>query len=109
MSFLYVLTADTPLSREIYEAPMNAVDWCEVDWRLGEKARRVLQASAIESFGREGVYATMSAVMRRANITDPEEFSTIAEYLEEQGLIAEADADYGIFVLTYEGIDLAEH
>jgi RIO-like serine/threonine protein kinase len=78
-------------------------------WDLGGKARRVLQASAVEAFGREGVYVTMSAVMQRANITDPEEFRTIAKYLEEQGLIAEADADYGIFVLTYEGIDLAEH
>ena len=78
-------------------------------WDLGRKARRVLQASAIEAFGRDGVYVMMSAVMERANITDPEEFRTIAKYLEEQGLIAEADADYGIFVLTYEGIDLAEH
>jgi RIO-like serine/threonine protein kinase len=104
-----VLTADTPLSRGIYEASMNTIDWCEVDWRLGEKARRVLQASAIESFGREGVYVTMSAVMERANITDPEEFWQIAEFLKEQSLIAEADADYGVFVLTPEGIDLAEH
>ena len=88
---------------------MKTVDWCEVDWRLGEKARRVLQASAVEAFGREGVYVTMSAVMERTNTTDPEEFRQIAEYLEEQSLIAEADADYRIFVLTYEGIDLAEH
>jgi RIO-like serine/threonine protein kinase len=88
---------------------MNTVDWCDVDWRLGTKARRVLQASAVEAFGREGVYVTMSAVMERTNTTDPEEFRQIAEYLEEQSLIAEADADYGIFVLTYEGIDLAEH
>ena len=78
-------------------------------WDLGRKARRVLKASAVEAFGRDGVYVMMSAVMERANITDPEEFRAIAKYLEEQGLIAEADADYGIFVLTYEGIDLAEH
>jgi predicted transcriptional regulator len=88
---------------------MNAVDWCEVDWRLGEKARRVLQASAVEAFGRDGVYVLMSAVMQRAGISKPEEFQMIPRYLEEQGLIAEADADYGIFVLTSKGIDLAEH
>jgi len=88
---------------------MNTVDWCEVDWRLGEKARRVLQASAVEAFGRDVVYVLMSAVMQRANISAPEEFRTIAQYLEEQGLIAGADADYGIFVLTPKGIDLAEH
>ena len=88
---------------------MNTVDWCDVDWQIGAKARRVLQASAVEAFGREGVYVTTSAVMKRANISDPEEFRTIAQYLEEQGLIAEADADHRIFVLTYGGIDLAEH
>ena len=88
---------------------MNTVDWCDVDWRLGAKARRVLQASAVESFGREGVYVTMSTVIQRANITNPEECRTIAEFLEEQGLIAEADADYGVFALTLKGIDLAEH
>ena len=64
-------------------------------WNLGEKTRRVLQASAVEAFGREGVYVTMRGVIERANISDPEEFQTVARYLEEQGLIAEADADYG--------------
>lgn len=88
---------------------MNAVDWYEVDWALGQKARRVLQASAVEAFGRDGVYVTRSAVMQRTNTSDPEEFRTIAAYLEEQGLIDEAAADYGVFVLTLEGIDLAEH
>jgi predicted transcriptional regulator len=80
-----------------------------VDWALGKKARHVLQASAVEAYGRDGIYLVMSAVMKRANISDPEEFRMIAEFLEEQGLIAEADADYGVFVLTPEGISLAEH
>ena len=78
-------------------------------WELGGKARRVLQASAVEAYGRAGVYLVASEVMNRANISDPEAFRAIAEFLEEQGLIAEADADYGVFVLTPEGIDIAEH
>ena len=45
--------------------------------------------------------------MRRANISDPEEFRAVAEYLEGRGWITEADPDYGIFVLTPEGIDEA--
>ena len=46
------------------------------------------------------MYVVMSQVMRRANISDPEEFRTVAEYLEEREWIAEADPDYGVFVLT---------
>jgi hypothetical protein len=53
------------------------------------------------------MYVVMAQVMRRANISDPEEFRAIAEYLEERGWIAEADPDYGVFVLTPEGIDEA--
>ena len=41
------------------------------------------------------MYVTMRGVIERANISDSEEFQTVARYLEEQGLIAEADADYG--------------
>jgi RIO-like serine/threonine protein kinase len=76
-------------------------------WRLEDKSRRVLQAAAVEAYGRPGLYVTMSQVMKRANISDPEEFQTIAEYLEQQRWIAEADPDYGVFVLTLEGIDEA--
>jgi hypothetical protein len=46
-------------------------------------------------------------VMSRANISDLAEFLVIAEHLERRGWIAEADADYGVFVLTPEGIDEA--
>jgi hypothetical protein len=74
---------------------------------MPEKARRVIQAAAVEAYGRPGMYVVMSHVMRRANISDPEEFRTIAEYLEERGWIAEADPDYGVFVLTPESIDEA--
>jgi hypothetical protein len=78
-------------------------------WDLEDKARRILQASAVEAYGRAGVYVLMSEVMKRTSISDPEEFRAIAEYLEWQGWISEADPDYGVFVLTPEGIDIAEH
>jgi hypothetical protein len=73
----------------------------------GEKARRVLQAAAVEAFGRPGAYVTRDLVMRRVNMVDSEHFTLMAEYLERRGWIAEADADYGVFVLTPEGIDEA--
>jgi predicted transcriptional regulator len=76
-------------------------------WGLPEKARRVLQAAAVEAYGRTGTYVTMTPVMNRANISDLEEFWSIAQYLEGKGWIAEADPDYGVFVLTNEGIDEA--
>ncbi len=72
-----------------------------------EKARRVLQAAAVEAYGRPGAYVTRGPVMRRANISDPEEFREIAEYLEDRGWIAEADPHYGAFVITVAGIDAA--
>jgi hypothetical protein len=40
-------------------------------------------------------------------MTDSGTFVRIAEYLERGGWIAEADADYGVFVLTPAGIDEA--
>jgi len=79
----------------------------EVVWGLSEKARRVLQAAAVEAYGRPGTYVTMNRVMKRANISDTAEFLAIAEYLDQRGLIAEADLDFGVFVLTPEGIDEA--
>ena len=72
-----------------------------------EKARRVLQAAAVEANGRPGAYVPQTPVMWRAGVSNPEEFRAIAEYLDERGWIAEADDDYGIFVVTPEGIDEA--
>ena len=69
-----------------------------------ETARRVLQAAAVEAYGRPGAYVTRDLVMKRANMADTEHFRTIAKYLEERGWIAEADADYGVFVVTTSGI-----
>ena len=79
----------------------------EVVWGLPEKARRVLQAAAVEAYGRPGVYVTRDQVMKRANISDLAEFLAMAQYLHGRGWIDEADPDYGIFVLTPEGIDEA--
>ena len=72
--------------------------------RPWETARRVLQAAAVEANGRAGAYVTQEGVMKRANMVDAQHFRTIARYLEEQGWIAEADAEYGVFVVTGSGI-----
>ena len=72
---------------------------------IPEKARRFLQAAAVEAFGRPGAYVIQDPVMRRAGVADPEEFRTIAVYLDERGWIAEADDDYGIFVVTSAGVE----
>lgn len=72
-----------------------------------EMARRVLQAAAVEAFGRPGAYVTREPVMRRAAMVDLDMFIAIAGYLEREGWIAEADPDYGGFVLTSEGLDEA--
>jgi hypothetical protein len=61
----------------------------------------------VEAYGKAGVYVVSDRVMGRAIMSDTEEFRAIAEHLQAQGWIAEADDDYGIFVLTNEGIDEA--
>ena len=72
--------------------------------RPWETARRVLRAAAVEANGIPGAYVTQEGVMQRANMVDVEHFRTIARYLEEQGWIADADAEYGVFVVTATGI-----
>ena len=72
-----------------------------------ETARRLLQAAAVEAFGRPGVYVSRERVMGRAAMVDLELFLRIAQYLEDEGWIDEADADYGMFTLTVEGLDEA--
>ena len=74
-------------------------------WVLPEKARRVLQAAAVEAYGRPGMHVVRDQVMWRADIFEVEEFIKIAKHLHRRGWIDEADADYGILVLTSEGID----
>lgn len=61
----------------------------------------------MEAYGRPGAYVTRDPVMRRAGVLDLEEFRVVAEYLEEQGWISEADDDYGIFVVTLAGLEEA--
>jgi len=75
--------------------------------RPWETARRVLQAAAVEANGIPGAYVTQEGVMQRANMVDAEHFRTIARYLQEQGWIADAEADYGVFMVTASGIDKA--
>ena len=74
---------------------------------MAEKARRVLQAAAVEANGRPGMYVLQDRVMSRVNISDRAQFLIIAQHLDRKGWIADADADYGVFVLTSEGIDEA--
>ena len=67
-------------------------------------ARRVLQAAAVEANGIPGAYVFLEHVMQQAKMDDAEHFRTIARYLQEQGWIADADADYGVFMVTGAGI-----
>jgi hypothetical protein len=72
--------------------------------RPWQTARRVLQAAAVEANGIPGAYVTQEGVMQRANMVDAQHFRTIARYLEEQGWIVDAEADYGVFMVTGAGI-----
>ena len=74
---------------------------------IQEKARRVLQAAAAEAYGKSGVYVSRDLVLRRANISDPEEFWSIAGYLYGKGWIAEADDDFAMFAVTPAGVEKA--
>ena len=47
---------------------------------------------------------TREGVMQRANMVDAQHFRTIARYLEERGWIADADAEYDVFVVSASGI-----
>jgi hypothetical protein len=69
-----------------------------------ETACTVLLAVVVEANGMPGAYVIQEHVMQQANIVDAEHFRTIARYLEEQGWIAEADAEYGVFRVTASGI-----
>jgi hypothetical protein len=66
-----------------------------------------LQAAAVEAYGRPGAYVTQDQVMQRAHMANTEHFKVIAEYLEEREWIAQAEADYGVFVLSASGIEEA--
>ena len=72
--------------------------------RLWGTTRRVLLAVVVEAQARPGAYVIQEHVMQQANMVDAEHFRTIARYLEEQGWIADAEADYGVFMVTGAGI-----
>ena len=61
-------------------------------------------AAVVEANGIPGAYVTQEGVMQRASMVDAEHFRTIARYLQEQGWIADADAEYGVFAVTASGI-----
>ena len=61
-------------------------------------------AVVVEAQARPGAYVFQEHVMQQANMVDAEHFRTIARYLEEQGWIEDADADYGVFRVTASGI-----
>jgi len=69
-----------------------------------ETARKVLLAVIVEANARPGAYVVQEHVMQQANMDDAEHFRTIARYLEEQGWIEDADAEYGVFRVTASGI-----
>ena len=71
---------------------------------MRDRARRVLQASAVEAYGRARAYVTRNSVMHRANVADPEEFLAIVEYLYGKGWVADGNEDYSYFVVTPEGM-----
>jgi hypothetical protein len=52
---------------------------------LTDEAYRVLQVVAVEAHGRTRRYVTMTPVMNRDNLSDLEEFCSIAGYLQEKG------------------------
>ena len=58
----------------------------------------------MEANARPGAYVFQEHVMQQANMDDAEHFRTIARYLEKQGWIEDADADYGVFRVTASGI-----
>ena len=76
----------------------------EESLKLEELARRVLQAAAVEAYGRPEAYVAREQVMGRANIAEQATFSSLARYLENKGWIARSTADYGAFMITAEGL-----
>lgn len=74
---------------------------------ISEKAGRILQAAVVEANGRPGMYVLRDGIMSRAPISDVAEFLLIAVHFELKGWIAEAEANYGVFVLKPEGADEA--
>ena len=69
-----------------------------------ETARTVLLAVVVETHACPGAYVTQEGVMQMANMVDAEHIRTIARYLQEQGWIEDAEADYGVFMVTGAGI-----
>jgi hypothetical protein len=74
------------------------------DWEERQKARRVLGAAVAEAEGKPNEIVFALPVMRRAGVSNVE-FRRAANYLDEQGWIAEGRGDFETFVVTPEGVD----
>jgi hypothetical protein len=73
-------------------------------WEERQKARRVLGAAVAEAEGKPNEVVFALPVMRRAGVSNVE-FRRVANYLDEQGWIAEGRGEYETFVVTPEGVD----
>ena len=71
---------------------------------MRDKALRVLQVAVAEARGEPGTYVSRARIMQQTNISNLQEFLRIAEFLDEQGFIAEGVNEHEFFVLTLEGI-----
>jgi len=56
---------------------------------IGQKERRDLRAAVVKARGEPGVYVSRDHVTQQANVSDPKEFSRIAQYLAEREFVAE--------------------
>jgi hypothetical protein len=80
---------------------------------MHDKAQRVLLAAIAEADGKAGEYVDADRVIERANslgadIRDQEEFRAIAQYLVQQGFLAEGGAEWREFVVSSAGVDEAD-
>jgi len=71
---------------------------------MPERALRVLQAAIADAGSEPVVHVSRARVMQQADVSDLEEFSPIADYLAEQGFIAEGVNNYDLFSVTLRGI-----
>src|ERR671917_1155634 len=79
-------------SARVQEGRENIVSEARV---TQEKARRVLQAAAVEANGRPGAYVPQTPVMWRAGVSNPGEFRARAADLGVGGGGAGTEVDYG--------------
>jgi hypothetical protein len=72
-----------------------------------DKAYRVLLAAIVEAEGLSLQSVERQRVMRRANISDEQEFRAVAEDLGARGLLVKEDEGWYRFFVTSAGIEEA--